>query len=135
MKVMQTVGARRILQRLAQGIHPRTGEELPGGTALQDVEVIRALTAGVVALEQVAARAHRRGRLPANSGRAWTTAEEDALFAAFRAGDSVQVIATRHGRTVRAIEDRLERYGLLTPASRTTKSPSRLSSIGHSSTE
>jgi hypothetical protein len=132
---MQAMSARRILQTLAQGIHPLTGDELPGGTALQEVEVLQALNAGVAALEQAAARAYRRARLPANSGCSWSMAEEDALFAAFRAGDALEVIATRHARTVRAIEDRLEMHGLLTPASRTTKSPSRLSSIGHASTQ
>lgn len=129
---MQTMCARRILQTLAQGIHPLTGEELPTGTVLQEVEIMQALTAGVAALEQTAARAHRRARLPPNSGRPWSTAEEETLFAAFRAGDSLQVIATRHARTLRAIEDRLEFHGLLTPAARTTKSPSRLRSIGDS---
>ena len=112
--------ARHILQALVQGIDPMTGEELPPGTLLQHADVLRALLAGLTALEQNAARAQRRAQLPGNVGRAWTVEEEATLVAAFKAGEPPADIATRHGRTVRAIEARLERLGLLTPEQRTT---------------
>jgi hypothetical protein len=82
--------------------------------------VLRALLAGVTALEQVSARAQRRAQLPDNVGRPWTADEERALVTAFQAGDSLSDIATKHGRTLRAIEARLERLGLLTADQRTT---------------
>jgi hypothetical protein len=40
----------------------------------------------------------------------------------FKGGESLQEIARKHGRTLRAIEARLERLGLLTPEQRTTSS-------------
>jgi hypothetical protein len=97
-----------------------TGEELPPDTTLQHADVLRALLAGLSALEQTAARAQRRAQLPGNVGRAWTVEEETTLIAAVKAGDSLPDIATRHGRTLRAIEARLERLGLITPEQRTT---------------
>jgi len=112
--------ARQILQALVQGIDPLTGEELAPGTVLQPADVLRALLAGVSALEQMAARAQRRAQLPGNVGRAWTEEEEGMLVAAFKSGDSLADIAAKHGRTLRAIEARLERLGLLTSDQRST---------------
>jgi DNA-binding NarL/FixJ family response regulator len=117
---MQEQRARKILQALVQGVDPATGAELEAGTVLQRAEVLRALLAGVTALEQVSARAQRRAQLPDNVGRPWSPDEERALVTAFQAGDSAEDIAAKHGRTLRAIEARLERLGLLSADQRTT---------------
>ena len=117
---MKEQRAREILQALVQGVDPLTGEELPPGSILQHADVLRALLAGLSAMEQMAARAQRRAQLPDNVGRAWTQDEEATLVAAFKSGNSVTDIATRHGRTLRAIEARLEKLGLITPEQRTT---------------
>src|SRR5579875_2611489 len=103
---MQQARARKILQSLIQGLDPTTGEELPRETVLQHADVMRALLAGLSALEQTAARAQRRAQLPDNVGRAWTTEEEGRLVSAFKTGDSPTTIARQHGRTLRAIEAR-----------------------------
>jgi hypothetical protein len=113
--------ARQILQSLIQGIDPVTGEELARETVLQHADVLRALLAGLSALEQSAARAQRRSQLPDNVGQAWTTEEESRLVAGFKSGDSAVVMARRHGRTLRAIEARLEKLGLITAEQRTTR--------------
>ena len=118
--VMQEQRARKILQALVEGVDPTTGAELEAGTVLQRAEVLRALLAGVMALEQVSARAQRRAQLPDNVGRTWSADEERALVTEFQAGDALADIATKHGRTLRAIEARLERLGLLTAEQRTT---------------
>jgi len=118
---MKETKARQILQALVQGIDPVTGEELAPGTVLQHADVLRALLAGVGALESMAARAHRRAKLPDNVGLTWTPEEEGALASEFKASESVADIAVKHGRTVRAIEARLERLGLLTPEQRATQ--------------
>lgn len=76
---------------------------------------------GFNALDQSAARAQRRAQLPNNVGSAWTTDEESRLVAAFKNGDSPTVIAREHGRTLRAIEARLEKLGLITADQRTTR--------------
>ncbi|HVS76997.1 MAG TPA: hypothetical protein VHE11_08690 [Steroidobacteraceae bacterium] len=118
---MTQTRARQILQSLIQGIDPATGEELPHETVLQHADVLRALLAGLSALEQSAARTRRRAQLPDNVGQAWTTEEESRLVTAFKSGDSPVAIARKHGRTLRAIEARLEKLGLITAQQRTTR--------------
>lgn len=117
---MQEQRARKILQALVQGVDPGTGEDLAPGTVLQQADVLRALLAGVAALEQVSARAQRRAQLPDNVGRPWAPEEEQTLVTAFQSGESLADIATRHRRTLRAIEARLERLGLLAAEQRVT---------------
>jgi DNA-binding NarL/FixJ family response regulator len=88
---------------------------------LHHADVLRALLTGLTALEQTAARAQRRSQLPDNVGQAWTTEEESRLVAAFKSGDSAIAIARQHGRTLRAIEARLEKLGLITAEERMTR--------------
>jgi hypothetical protein len=117
---MQEQRARKILQALVQGVDPTTGAELEAGTVLQRADVLRALLAGVAALEQISARAQRRAQLPENVGLPWSADEERTLVAEFQSGDTLPDIAAKHGRTLRAIEARLERLGLITADQRTT---------------
>jgi hypothetical protein len=79
------------------------------------------LLAGLAALELTAARAQRRAQLPENVGQSWTTEEERELVAASKNGDSPTDIARKHGRTLRAIEARLEKLGLITTERRATR--------------
>lgn len=118
---MRELKARQILQSLVEGVDPFDGSELPPGTILQKAEVLRALLAGVSALEEGAARALRRAQKPSNVGRPWTEAEQEELLAAFHRGDPLDQVAARHGRTLRAIEARLQKIGLLSPEQRTTR--------------
>jgi hypothetical protein len=118
--VMQEQRARKILQALVQGVDPTTGADLEAGTVLQRADVLRALLAGVAALEQISARAQRRAQLPENVGLPWSDDEERTLVSEFQSGDSLADIAAKHGRTLRAIEARLERLGLITADQRTT---------------
>ena len=118
---MQEQRARQILQSLVQGVDPFNGDDLPAGTVLQQAEVLRALLAGVAALEQLAARATRRSQLPQNIGRSWSADEQSTLIDAFQSGEPLGEIATRHGRTLRAIEARLEKLGLISGEERTTR--------------
>jgi len=117
---MQEQRARKILQALVQGVDPTTGAELEAGTVLQRADVLRALLAGVAALEQISARAQRRAQLPENVGLPWSSDEERMLVSEFQSGDPLSDIASKHGRTLRAIEARLERLGLITAEQRTT---------------
>jgi hypothetical protein len=117
---MQERRARQILQALIQGVDPFDGSELPSGTVLQQADVLRALLVGVAAMEQDAVRASRRAALPRNIGRSWSTEENARLIEAFRAGENLAEVALQHGRTLRAIEARLEKLGLITAAERTT---------------
>ena len=47
---MKEQRARQILQALIQGVDPKSGEELPSGTIIQQADVLRALLIGVAAV-------------------------------------------------------------------------------------
>jgi hypothetical protein len=72
------------------------------------------------ALDAMTARALRRAQLPESVGKMWSDEEERQLKEEFTGGESVPNIAAKHRRTVRAIEARLERLGLLRSDQRTT---------------
>jgi hypothetical protein len=112
--------AKQVLESLIAGVDPATGSDLPKDSILNRVDVIRALLSSVDAIEQVTARAARRALLPDGVGQPWTEEEERRLTAAFTNGDAVSDIAGVHRRTVRAIEARLQRLGLITFEQRTT---------------
>lgn len=120
-KAEKDIRAAQILKALIEGMDPRTGEALSGESVLQQAEVLRALLAAVAALERSAARAQRRSLLPDNVGRSWTGEEENKLIAAFKAGELPPVLARKHRRTLRAVEARLERLGLLSADQRLTR--------------
>ena len=118
---MPHTDARSVLKTLIEGREPGSGEPLPSDCVIHRIEVLRALLAGLSAIEQTAARAQRRALLPDNVGRAWTTEEESKLVAMFKSGSSPSTLAIQHGRTLRAIEARLEKLGLITAEQRTTR--------------
>src|SRR5688572_15415446 len=103
---MNAQRARLILQALIQGVDPFNGDELPAGTVLQQADVLRAMLAGLAALEQGSARSARRAQMPSNVGRPWTREEELSLITEMQANVSLTDIAANHGRTLRAIEVR-----------------------------
>lgn len=118
---MKEKRAREILQALVQGVDPFTGADLAAGPVMQHADVLRALLAGCTALAEDAARAARRSQLPKNIGRVWSSEETALLVDAFNARESLSTIAERHGRTLRAIEARLEKLGLITGEQRQTQ--------------
>jgi len=112
--------ARAVIQSLVQGIDPENGIELPKDSIVNKIDVNRALTMGVFALDQMMARLTRRAQLPESVGKTWTFEEEQQLTHEAASGEPVAAIATKHGRTVRAIEARLEKMGFLSREQRTT---------------
>ena len=114
--------AKNVLQALIQGVDPDTGKELPPDTVLNRPGVLRALLTADAALDAVQARALRRALLPPSVGKTWDDKEEDQLTKEFEKGTPIPDIAARHGRTVRAIEARLVKLGLMREDQRTTRS-------------
>lgn len=112
--------ARMILDFLVRGIDPKTGDELPEDSVVNDIDVSRAMGTAVFALDQMSARLARRAQLPESVGKAWTKEEEQTLKDEFNCNEPIALIAERHGRTNRAIEARLEKLGLLTADRRMT---------------
>jgi len=111
---------KQVLQALVQGVDPATGKEVPGDSVVNNIDVNRALHTAIEALEAVQARLLRRAMLPPDVGKTWTEEEERALVVEFQSGEPIADIATKHKRTIRAIEARLERAGLLRADQRTT---------------
>jgi hypothetical protein len=115
---MELQTARAILDTLAQGIHPVTGEVMPEDSPYNAPPVIRALFAVSQALqglpEPQATPAPRRQReLPANTGKPWTADDDEQLRLGFAAGTPVKDLAAALGRTRWAIESRLVKLGAL----------------------
>jgi hypothetical protein len=109
-----------ILTSLIQGIDPITGEPLPPDHILNNSDILRSLLAGVSALELTKAREERRAQLPSSVGAKWLPEEDAELVTAYRDSKSVADIAAKHQRTIRAIEARLEKLGILKPEDRST---------------
>lgn len=103
--------ARKIIELLANGIDPETGEIMPADSALNRPQVIRALHVAGIALEKAVKRAERDNALPENAGRSWSDEEDQMLLASFDSGAPVMKIAAKHGRTQGAIASRLVRLG------------------------
>jgi len=112
--------ARSVLQSLIQGLDPETGAELSKDAIVNRIEINRSMLIAVTAMEQAEARMLRRVQLPESVGKTWTDEEERQLKAEFACSEPIPLIATKHGRTIRAIEARLERLGLLRSDQRST---------------
>ena len=102
----------RVLCALVAGRDPRSAQLLPGGSILHTPDVLRALLLAVSALEAAAARKRRRAALPPNVGREWTRSEDATLRFELAGEVPITAIASRHGRSIRAIELRVRKMGL-----------------------
>lgn len=115
--------ARQIIDTLAQGIHPVTGEAMPEDSPYNAPPVIRALHAVSRALEGMAAApqaqetpppSSRSRRVP-NAGKPWSAQDDAALETAFDAGVPLKQAAQELGRTQFALEQRLMKLGKVAP--------------------
>src|SRR2546428_4350459 len=105
--------AMRILMALVEGHDPVSDKPLPADSVLQNAQVMRALLMAHGALQTNVDRHKRRSALPPRVGTPWTDEEDQKLITAWKEQQAVEHIASCHGRTVRAIESRLERLGLI----------------------
>ena len=103
----------QILLALAEGRHPLTGEALPEESCYQSAKVLRALLAGIEALEKTAGKKDRV--LPGAAGNPWDAEEDASLVADFESGTAIKELAQTHRRTEGAIRSRLMKLGKLVP--------------------
>ena len=115
----------RILNALANGIHPATGEKFGADSPYQHPDTVRALFEAMRAVEgagetapassastSAAPAAERRPAMPeSGSGSRWTSEEEQRLVNSFDTGRTVDELARAHSRSRAAIEARLVRLG------------------------
>lgn len=107
---MELQTARQIIDTLAQGIHPVTGEAMPEDSPYNAPPVIRALFAVSQALQDKPVRTRQ---LPPNAGKPWEPQEDDKLASAFDSGTDLKQLALEAGRTPFAVETRLIKLGKL----------------------
>ena len=112
---MELVAARQIIDTLAQGIHPLTGEVMPEDSPYNAPPVIRALFAVSQALDGASAAPRGRREPPPNAGKPWSADDDATLESGFAAGIDIAGIARELGRTNWAVEARLAKLGKIPP--------------------
>ena len=130
---MEREQALRILNALANGVHPATGEKFAADSPYQHPDTVRALFEAMRVVEAAmappstptattsASTAERRPVPPqSGSGSRWSSEEEQRLASAFDAGRTVDELARAHGRSRAGIEARLVRLGKMDASAVTT---------------
>lgn len=104
--------AKFIVDALASGVDPETGEILSGQSIFNQPSIIRALFLASRALDIMEKREKSHKSLPDNAGNSWLDVEDAELLNEFKKGLSLKEIANRHGRTLGAINSRLSHLGV-----------------------
>ena len=115
---MEKQAALKIIQQLANGIDPQSGEVFLADSPYQHPDIVRALFIAVRALEEQPAskqRAAGNENAPQNAGKPWSADEDQALASAFDAGKQIPELAAEHQRSRFAIETRLAKLGKIEP--------------------
>jgi hypothetical protein len=120
---MKPIEAAQILESLANGIDPETGEVFAGDNPLNNARIIRALFLGAktLALNSEESEKHSSNLKTKRinpygmeqAWQAWTIEEETRLRDAFLEGVPIDELARRHKRKSGGINARLMRLGLL----------------------
>jgi hypothetical protein len=106
---METNETIKIIQALANGTDPMTGEVFPDSSPYNHPKIIRALFQTLKAMEKYRGREERER--PGNAGKPWDEKEDRELIEEFDAGTPAKKLAAKHGRTEYAIEARLVKLG------------------------
>lgn len=115
---MEKETALKILQQLANGTDPHTGEVFRADSPYQHPDTVRALYFALRSLEAPATpkqRAAGTENAPQNAGKPWSGDEDKALVSAFDAGKQIPELAALHQRSRFAIETRLAKLGKIAP--------------------
>jgi len=104
---MELATALNILEQLADGVDPHTGEVFAPDSPYQHPATVRALHAALRELGKQAPAA----AAPPKAGKPWSDEEDQALASAFDAGKPVPELAEAHQRSRFAIEARLAKLG------------------------
>ena len=129
---MEKSAALRIVQALAQGIDPHTGETFPADSPYQHPDTVRALFQAAHALaEPTSERPHASGGARENAGKPWSGEEDHRLADNFDAGQTITALAVQHGRSRVAIQARLIRLGKLQPSAKGPRFPIPQPALAH----
>ena len=106
---MERQHALKILNALANGVHPATGEVFAADSPYQHPDTVRALFEAVRALDSDTTKL--REDKAAGTFVRWTPEEEERLAEGFDAGKTTAELAKLHDRSRAAIEARLLKLG------------------------
>jgi hypothetical protein len=115
---MEKAAAVTIIEQLANGTDPHTGEVFGADSPYQHPDTVRALFLALRELNAQPApkpRAATSETAPQNAGKPWAADEDKALAAAFDAGKQIPELAIQHQRSRFAIEARLAKLGKIAP--------------------
>lgn len=114
---MQIAEAKIIIDTLASGVDPSTGEFLSDDSPVNQPQVIRALFMASQALQAdpgETKKVRERNRHRVMAGKPWTEDEDKRLLEAYDSGKSPKELAVIHLRKLGGIESRLAKHGRLT---------------------
>lgn len=109
---MDVFYAKKVLEALANGVNPSTGELLPKNDCCNQPDVIRALLLAVNVLDK---KSQCDRPLPENAGKPWEEKDDQRLSEMYDSGSSVKEMSKKFKRTSGAINSRLARLGKLLP--------------------
>jgi len=104
---MDAERAIEIVQSLADGVDPYSGERFPSDSPYQQADTVRALHLALEGLGKLKRSTARK----TGPGRPWSEDEEKELLRQFDDKIDVEEIAAKHERTKGAIWARLEKLG------------------------
>jgi hypothetical protein len=108
---MEIQEALTVVRKLADGVHPETGEILSSDSLYNHPQAVRALHRAIGALEFQSERERTRKFLPSNAGKPWSNQEDAQICDELRRGMSFEHIAQMHNRTNGSIVARLVKLG------------------------
>jgi hypothetical protein len=108
---MDLTAARRIIEALADGVDPSTGEVLASGSPIDCPDVVRALHVALATIDGQMRKRERTLSLPDNAGKPWCEDDDAELVHSFDSGRPVAEIAATFRRTRGSIASRLVRLG------------------------
>ena len=104
---MDITRAKELLEGLADGVNPLTGEVLSRDDSCNQVEIVRALNTVLRHLEDVVVISGE----PENAGKPWSKTEDEVLCRMFDRGCSRKEICGRFKRSSGGIAARLVKLG------------------------
>ncbi|MCB5195710.1 hypothetical protein [Deefgea salmonis] len=110
---MSPLEAKEIIESLANGIDPDTGEILTKQSIINRRLVKKAFSVAIESLEKAVKRVERENSLPENAGSSWSEEEEETIISDYESGVSIKEIAAKVGRSKGAISSRLARLGMI----------------------
>jgi hypothetical protein len=108
---MEIREALTIVRKLADGIHPDSGDVLTADCLYNHPLAVRALHRAMGALEFQDERERSKKFLPSNAGKPWSNQEDTQICEELRRGMTFEQIAQIHNRTNGSIVARLVRLG------------------------